>query len=212
MPRRPGPSQAQTAVADAERAEGLRSGSAVSQHWLRRARRCLDAGGVLAYPTEAVYGFGCDPRNASAVGRVLAIKGRSQAKGLILIAADFEQLAPLVGRLGPARMEEVLASWPGPVTWLMPARPDTPPWLTGANATLAVRVTAHPLAAALCRVWGAPLVSTSANRSGRPPARIALDVRLRLGAAVDLVLTGPCSGRSRPSTIRDAVSGRVVRA
>lgn len=179
---------------------------------LQLAARCLAAGGVIAYPTEAVYGLGCDPRNPDAVRRVLAIKRRPEHKGLILIAATWSQLAPYVESLGSARMAEILATWPGPVTWLLPAREDTPRWLTGRHETLAVRVTGHPLAAALCHAWGGALVSTSANLSRRPPARTALQVRLRLGPAVDLVVTGPCGGRERPSAIRDGGTGAVVRS
>jgi hypothetical protein len=117
------------------------------QHRLRVAARVLANGGVVAYPTEAVYGLGCDPWDGMAVDRILRIKGRHRAKGLILIAADPAQLLPFVEPLPPGRMTEILATWPGPNTWLLPARPTTPAWLTGRFDTLAVRVTAHPLAA-----------------------------------------------------------------
>lgn len=184
-------------------------------HGLRTAARVIAAGGVVAYPTEAVYGLGCDPLNPEAVRRILAIKQRDEAKGLILIAASLDALLTFVEPLHGARMREIQATWPGPHTWLLPARPDTPGWLTGAHDTLAVRITGHAGAAALCRAWSkigsGALVSTSANRSGRPPVRRALDVRLQLGAAPDLLVNGPCGNRSRPSTIRDGGSGRVLR-
>ena len=109
-------------------------------------------------------------------------------------------------------MTEIRASWPGPHTWLLPACSTTPDWLTGRFDTLAVRVTAHPLAAALCRVYGGAIVSTSANRAARPPARTALQVRLALGGQVDTVLAGRCVGADRPSTIRDGRTGRLLRA
>ena len=179
---------------------------------LNVAARCIAKGGLVAYPTEAVFGLGCDPRDREAVHRILAAKCRPEHKGLILIGADFRQLAPYVARLDPARMAEIQASWPGPNTWLLPVRADTPRWLCGRHDTLAVRVTAHPIAAALCRSWGGALVSTSANRAGRPPARTALQVRLRLGDAVDLIVPGPCGPRARPSTIRDGRTGAVLRA
>jgi len=177
---------------------------ALAVHWIAR-------GGLVAYPTEAVYGLGCDPRDRDAVGRLLALKARPEAKGLILIAAQWGQLEPYVRPLGPERMAIIHASWPGPVTWLLPARCDTPRWLTGEHQTLAVRVTAHPLAAALCARWGGPLVSTSANRAGRPPARSALAARLALGDGVDYILAGPCGGSPRPSSIRDGATGAVLR-
>jgi L-threonylcarbamoyladenylate synthase len=185
---------------------------AIVTHRLRLAARVIAGGGLIAYPTEAVYGLGCDPGNRAAVLRLLALKRRDPAKGLILIAADPGQLAPFVADLEPARMAEVLASWPGPNTWLLPVRALTPDWLHGRFDTLAVRVTAHPLAAALCRAWGGPLVSTSANRAGRPPARTALGARRALQQRVDLILAGPCGGAARPSLIRDGRTGRVLRA
>ena len=184
-------------------------------HALRTAACLIAGGGVVAYPTEAVYGLGCDPLNAEAVRRILAIKQRGEDKGLILIAAAFDALLPFVEALDEARMAEVLASWPGPNTWLLPARPDTPAWLTGVHDTLAVRVTGHPGAAALCRAWAnlgsGALVSTSANLSGRPPVRTALATRLQLDTAPYLLVTGPCGRHPRPSTIRDGRSGRVLR-
>ncbi|HEY5719640.1 MAG TPA: Sua5/YciO/YrdC/YwlC family protein, partial [Gammaproteobacteria bacterium] len=114
---------------------------------LRAAARAVRRGGVIAYPTEAVYGLGCDPLDAVAVFELLELKGRPVGKGLILIAADFAHLRPFVDEVGPAAMAAVHASWPGPHTWLLPARAATPPWLSGDFDTLAVRVTAHPVAA-----------------------------------------------------------------
>jgi len=175
------------------------------------ARDLLRAGGVLAYATEGVFGIGCDPCHGAALARVVALKGRSAAKGLILIAADQEQAF----RHACVPPDEVLArlgaTWPGPVTWVLPARPGLSPLVTGGRDTVAVRVTAHPQAAALCRAFGGALVSTSANRSGRRPARTALAVRRALGGAVDAVLPGRVGGAAGPSTIRDAASGEVLR-
>lgn len=185
---------------------------APANHRLRLAARIIANGGVVAYPTEAVYGLGCDPYNCSAVGRILAIKRRDPAKGLILIAAEPFQLLPFVAPLPPGPMAEVLASWPGPHTWLLPVRPGIPHWLTGRFATLAVRVTAHPLAAGLCRAYGGAIVSTSANVADRPPARSALEVRLALADGPDLIVSGACVGADRPSSIRDGYTGRVLRA
>ena len=178
---------------------------------LQRAAQVVRSGGVIAYPTEAVFGLGCDPLNAEAVERVIAIKGRSAAKGLILIAADPRQLEPFIQPLPLERREQILASWPGPVTWVLPARPEIPEQLTGGRPTLAVRVTAHPLAAALCRACDTPLVSTSANFSGEPPATSADQVQQRLGELVDYVVNGECGPQKRPSTIRDGLSGAVLR-
>jgi L-threonylcarbamoyladenylate synthase len=184
----------------------------VSPFRLRLAARLLRRGAVVAYPTEAVYGLGCDPLNPAAVDRILAIKGRPVSKGLILIAAEFRQLAPFVEMLDEgSRMAEVLASWPGPHTWLLPAASGCPSWLTGQHDTLAVRVTAHPVAAGLCRAAGMSLVSTSANRSGQPPARTALQARRRCGSTLDLTVHGATGGLLRPTPIRDAATGALVR-
>lgn len=176
---------------------------------LRLAVHCLRRGGIIAYPTEAVFGLGCDPDAAVAVRRILALKRRPESKGLILIAAGLEQLDPYVAPLDAGQRRRVQA---GRVTWLVPARPETPRWLRGAHDTLAVRVTAHPIAVALCRAAGMPLVSTSANPGGRPPARTALAVRRQLGQGVDLIVPGAVGGAARPSEIRDLLTGNVLRA
>jgi L-threonylcarbamoyladenylate synthase len=183
---------------------------------LRLAAQAIAAGEVIAYPTEAVYGLGCDPLDARAVRRILAMKQRPERKGLILIAADLEALWPFVLPLGPARMAEIQASWPGPSTWLLPAREGTPTWLTGEHETIAVRIPGHPLARALCAAWsrfgGGALVSTSANLAEQAPARSALEVRRAFRAGPDLILNAPCGGSARPSVIRDARTGQVLRA
>ena len=183
----------------------------MGQLHLRQVARTIQAGGVVAYPTEAVYGLGCDPCNATAVQRLLAIKQRPAHKGLILIAADFAQLAPFLQPLSATDRAWLEATWPGPYTWLVPALPSTPTWLRGRHATLAVRVTAHPLAAALCRACGHALVSTSANLSGRAPTRTALAVRRQLGKQLDALLVGATGGAQNPTTIRDLRTQRQVR-
>ncbi len=172
----------------------------------------LRAGGVVAYPTEGVYGLGCEPLNERAVLRVLALKGRPREKGLILIAARYEQLRRFVVEPDAEVMARLRAEWPGPTTWLLPARPDVPSWLTGGHASIAVRVTAHPQAAALCTRFGAALVSTSANPAGRPAARTMLDVRRYFGEGVDFILPGAVTDPGAgPTEIRDALSNRIVR-
>ncbi len=184
--------------------------SRASRFALQRAADVIHSGGVVAYPTESVYGLGCDPMNEAAVLRILELKRRSPSKGLIVIAADIEQLASLVRPVEPSRSKAMLDSWPGPVTWVVPS--DAPPWLTGGRGTLAVRVTAHPEARALCRRAGMALVSTSANASARAPARTALAVRQAFGTAIDYILPGRTGGNARPSELRDLATGRVLRA
>lgn len=173
-------------------------------------RAYLTRGGLIAYPTESCYGLGCDPRNTRALKRLVALKGRSAAKGLLLIADSFKHLAPYVGRLTPAERARMARTWPGPVTWVVPASAACPPLLTGSRPTIAVRVTAHPVAARLCRMLGMALVSTSANRSGRKPARTAAQCRRMFGARVR-VIEGRIGARRRPSTLIDLASGAVLR-
>jgi L-threonylcarbamoyladenylate synthase len=170
----------------------------------------LRAGGVVAYPTEAVFGLGCDARDPRAVRRLLALKGRDRARGLIVIASAPRHLRRLVRTRGAA-WERAAAAWPGFVTWLLPVLPGTPVWLTGRHRRLAVRFSAHPVARALCRAFGGPIVSTSANRTGRAPARSARAVRIALGSGVAAVVAAPVGGEPRPSPIRDAVTGCWVR-
>jgi len=179
---------------------------------LAAAYRALRAGGVIAYPTEAVWGLGCDPFNAHACARLRALKRRRRDRGLILIASSFEQVAPLIGPLPPARLLQIRASWPGPVTWVVPASAQVPTWVRGPGNSVALRVTAHPLAAALCYVFGGAMVSTSANLSGRAPARTTLAARRRFGGSLAYVLAGSTGGRNAPSTIRDARSGKLLRS
>lgn len=179
---------------------------------LDSAVRALRAGGVIAYPTEAVFGLGCDPRDAAALERILALKGRPTSLGLILIASEFSQLAPLLAPLPPELEARASATWPGPVTWIWPCAAGLPPALTGGRDTLAVRVTAHPGAAALCHAFGGAIVSTSANRHGEPPARDAAAVLAAFGDALDAVVDGPCGGLARPTEIRDVRTGAVLRA
>lgn len=179
---------------------------------LRRAVETVRDAGVIAYPTEAVYGLGCDPLEEGAVRRILAIKRRDAAKGVILIASQLSQLLPFMAKLPADVLAKLEASWPGPVTWVVPAAAHVPAWLTGGRRTLAVRVTAHPVAHALCAACDMALVSTSANLSGQPPARSALMVRTQLGETVDYIVPGAVGGLAKPTEIREALTGKVLRA
>lgn len=179
-----------------------------------KAAALLERGGVLAYPTEGVWGLGCDPFDEAAVLRLLDIKQRSVDKGVILIAGDASQLDAIVdwARLPDAARARVHDSWPGPNTWVVPARTDVPVFITGAHDSVAVRVSAQAEVVALCAAFGGVLVSTSANLSGEPAvaSRDALDPHLLV--RVDGVLEGETGGRTTPSTIRNALTGDVLRA
>ncbi len=179
---------------------------------LQQAVRALQLGEIIAYPTEAVYGLGCDPYNAAAVLRLLQIKDRPVEKGLILIASDQSQLRPFMAKLSDTMQARLDASWPGPTTWLVPASEQTPLWLRGQHTSIAVRVTAHPVAAALCRAAGQAIVSTSANLSGKRPARSRLQVQLQLHNRIRHILGGETGKHSKPTEIRDLLSGKVFRS
>ena len=180
---------------------------------LQAASAALRSGGVVAYPTEAVYGLGCDPHNRAAFERVFALKQRPPAQGVLLIAADFAQVEKYIdlARVPADALSRVRASWPGPHTWIFPRAASVPDWIAGAHAGIALRVTAHPLAAALCRAFGGALVSTSANRHGEPPARTADAVRAAFGGEVAYILVDAVGGLERPTPIRDAISGELIR-
>lgn len=184
----------------------------------RKAAQVITGGGVIAYPTEGVYGLGCRPDDGAAVQRILAIKGRPESAGLILIAASLAQLAAWIAptpaeaaRLAAAALDRRAAN-NRPVTWVVTASPHVPAWITGGRATLAVRVTRHPVAAALCEAAGTALVSTSANRHGRQPTRTALAARQHFRNVIDLVVGGQIGGARGPSEIRNARTGEVLRA
>lgn len=180
---------------------------------LPHAIATLRRGGIIACPTEAVWGLGCDPLDEAAVTRLLAIKHRDIAKGLLLVAADATQLDDLVDwkALPDDRRDVVLASWPGANTWVLPATARVPRWITGEHDGVAVRVSGHPLVAALCRDFGGPLVSTSANLAGDPPARSEAELAPAVLEAIDFVLSGQTGGLDRPTPIRDARTGVALR-
>ena len=173
-------------------------------------RAHLRRGGLVAYPTESCYGLGCDPRNPRALKRLIRLKGRGAAKGLLLIADHIKRLQAFMRPLSAGDRARMTRSWPGPVTWVVPASAACPPLLTGGRATIAVRVTAHPAAARLCRSLGMALVSTSANKHGKKPAKTATECRRIFGTQVR-VIAGRIGQRRRPSTLIDLATGTVLR-
>jgi L-threonylcarbamoyladenylate synthase len=177
----------------------------------RKAAMCLDQGGVIAYPTEAVWGLGCDPWDVHAVARLLELKQRDPAKGLIVIAGTLQQVEPWLANLSAAQQATLKASWPGPRTWLVPDVRIAPPWVRGEHASIALRVSDHPVVQGVCAAFGGPMVSTSANPAGKAPARNALEVRRYFGAALDTIVPGETGGLDRPTEIRDLLTGEIAR-
>ncbi|MGI0118539.1 Sua5/YciO/YrdC/YwlC family protein [Zooshikella sp. RANM57] len=177
---------------------------------IKQAASALMMGEVIAYPTEAVWGLGCDPWQEEAVHQVLKIKERPIHKGLIIVAANLKQVAPLIDPLSTQQQETLQSSWPGHITWLIPDPNNwLPSWIKGDFTTVAVRVSAHPIVNQLCLEFGKPIVSTSANKAGELP----LDAQgmQRLGASLGGIVSGSLGDQLKPSVIKDLASGNVVR-
>ncbi len=170
-------------------------------------------GEVIAYPTEGVFGVGCDPDNPAAIEKLLTLKQRAVEKGLILIAANYQQLLPYIdeSQLTAEQLQRVHATWPGPVTWIMPCSDKVSDWVSGQFDSIAVRVTDHPLVQKMCLALGKPLTSTSANLSGQPPCMTTQEVKQQLGDKLVAILEGQTGGRNKPSEIRDAKTGQILR-
>ncbi len=171
------------------------------------ASQLLKQGKIIAYPTEAVYGLGCDPFNQNAVEQLLALKQREVSKGLIVLISDWLQLTALISPVSELSLEPVHQTWPGPVTWIFPKSVTLPSWVCGAHSTIAIRMTAHPIAKALCVAAG-PIISTSANLTGHEPAIDRASLIAEFPCGVDAMLSGALGGHSKPSAIYDVLSGK----
>ncbi len=179
---------------------------------ISKAVMMLKQGGVIAYPTESCYGLGCLPDNTEAVERILSIKQRSWEKGLILVADRFDRFTQYLSSVNPSDLELAQSTWPGPATWLFPAKKNCSPLLTGQFDTLAIRVSAHPDVKLLCETLKSAIVSTSANVQGAPTLRAYNAVVAELGSQVNFVLPGNIGKEDRASEIRDLISNKVIRA
>ncbi len=179
---------------------------------IRRGVAALHGGGVIACPTEAVWGLSCDPFDEAAVSRLLNLKRRDPGKGLILVAAAESQLEWLLQGLPVAQRARLRLSWPGPTTWLIPHHGRVPSWIHGDHDTVAVRVSAHRVVSALCHSWQGAMVSTSANPAGSQAAVHAFQVRRYFGERLDDIVPGAVSGARRPTVIKHLESDQIVRA
>ena len=166
-------------------------------------------GSIFAYPTEAVFGLGCNPDDELAVKRILDVKQRSIKKGLILIAADFSQVQKYLRPITQDQKKYTLAS---ETTYIFPSRESAPKWLTGDFNSLAIRITAHPIAKELCNTLHSAIVSTSANITGQIPAKTTHEVKHQLGDKIDAILDGKTGNLEKPTVIRDSISGQIIRS
>jgi L-threonylcarbamoyladenylate synthase len=178
------------------------------------ALETFQPGGILAYPTEAVFGLGCDPDNDEAIEKLLSIKSRSADKGLILLAGNYSQLLPYIddSKIPQDKRFTVLSRWPDGITQLVAKAPNLSPLLSGKFESIAVRITSQPDVVALCKATNKPIVSTSANLSGREPAKTWQDIPNELSEKIGFIIKGNTLGFDQPSTIIDALSGDIIRS
>ena len=177
------------------------------------AASVMHQGGVIAYPTESVWGLGCDPQNEVAVRNILHLKQRDVSKGLILVAASIEQFSPFLDELTEDQRQTLQHSWPGPATWLVPHNNALPKWIHGDHSSVALRVSAHPYVHHLCNAFGGPIVSTSANPQGKPAPRQPWQVHRYFHHARSLnwIAKGSVGSNAQPSSITDLLSGDIIR-
>lgn len=166
----------------------------------------LRTGGIVAYPTDTLYGLAVDPRNDDAVARLFAVKGRDARVALPLIASDLEQ-ARAVGSFGALETRLAERFWPGPLTIVVPARAALSAQLLAGGPTVAIRVPDHRLARALAAAFRHSITATSANVTGQPPASRADEIGQAVLGKLDLVLDGGPSPGGPPSTIVEIVAG-----
>ena len=172
----------------------------------------LEQGNVIAYPTEAVWGLGCDPDNEAAVHKILRLKNRPVDKGLILIGADVGQFEALLSTLTEQQRSTLETSWPGHITWLVPDPQQLiPAWIKGSHQSAAIRVSAHATVQELCTAFGGPIVSTSANEAGEEEIRAREVLEGKFPVGIDYIVDGELGAAAKPSQMRDLVSGKVLR-
>ena len=176
----------------------------------RKAALVLSEGGLVAYPTEGVYGLGCDPLNQAAVFSLLELKRREAGKGLILVSGHIEHFSFLLSKCSVADCDKMLQTWPGPVTWIVPHYGQVPLWISGGRDTVAIRVSAHPVICAITQFFSMPIVSTSANFSGDPPAKTIYQLN-RLRPKLDYIVPGPILTPGVPSKMIDLKTGIILR-
>ena len=187
----------------------------INEDSLSQALLALTTQGVIAYPTESVFGLGCDPDSEVAIQKILDLKQRPDHKGLILIAANIEQLQSYAdfSSLSPEQLDNIKATWPGPFTWVVPVQSSLSKLVSGDFDSIAVRVTKHPVVQALCTAFGKPIISTSANLSGEQACTTTLQVEQMFvnHPLLDYVIDQPVTGLENPSQIHDALTGKRLR-
>jgi len=187
----------------------------LKQSDLNNALKVLNSQGVIAYPTESVFGLGCDPDCEAAIQKILELKERPARKGLILIAASIEQLEKYADftLLNKTQLAAIKKTWPGPYTWIVPAKENLSKLISGNFNSVAVRVTAHPVVRQICQSFTKPIISTSANLSGleAPVNSQQVNKMFKNNPLLNMVIDAQVSGLATPSQIYDASSGKRLR-
>jgi L-threonylcarbamoyladenylate synthase len=175
---------------------------------LSLCRDVIRAGGVIAYPTDTVYGLGADPRNIDAVKALFAIKGREAGQPILLLIGDASAVADWASEITPAAERLMKKFWPGPLTLVFKSKPDVFAELTGGTGTIGLRVPGSEATRQLLKYLGTALTGTSANISGRPSLRTAQEASEEIGGRIDLVLDGGSAEDGNTSTVVDVSSDR----
>jgi L-threonylcarbamoyladenylate synthase len=179
---------------------------------IQQATKAINSGGIIAYPTEAVWGLGCDPWNIEAVIKLLKIKQRSSSKGFVVVASSIDQISKLCTGLSQSKLQQLQQTWPGPYNWIIP---DTQSWfpsiVRGKHLGVAIRVSNHPIIQKLCDAVGHPIISTSANLSGQSPCLTYQQVDTVFADKISGVLNGKLGGSTQPCSIRDLATGKIIR-
>ena len=175
------------------------------------ASRIIRNGGLVACPTESVFGLDCDPNNSAAIKKLIRIKKRSANKGFILVASSLNQLQPFISTLTKKQEEKVIHMNDSPITWIVPAKKDINTNLSGGRETIAIRITQHPILRQLCDSLCSALISTSANPTDMSPAKSVVQVEEYFGASVDYIIDDKLGECQNPSEIRDLLTDEVIR-
>ena len=176
------------------------------------AAKVVGGGGVIGYPTEAVWGLGCDPFSEQAVNKILVLKQRPVDKGLILIGSCVEHFSPYLQGLELKYLQLFAIPLSQPTTWLVPDNGFAPRWIVGDHATVALRISCHPVVSALCNTFGGAIVSTSANLQGLPAATTQIKVEEYFTGSLDFYTPGDVVGAIRESEIKNLLTGEVIRS
>ena len=182
-----------------------------NQKQLDQTAALIKAGGVIAYPTESVFGLGCDPFNEQAVLKLLSMKQRSVEQGLILIASNIRQILPLIQPQHADDLARALKTWPGHYTWVFPKSSSVPSWVSGKYNSIAIRVSNHPTVKLLCDRLNHPLVSTSANISKQVDLNSIKRIKEVFDDKIAFYIDAPTGNEKLASPIRDAHTLKILR-